>query len=175
MDQTTQSSNDSAVSVPVPASSSIADRRNELGHYVLDRTGYLDSERPSGSHLIGIGTKAIRALEVLLRDLLKHYVSTCRLRHGITLLPSKEVRAIDNLTLGQVIGRYHQIQAGLAQCRGLDLVTDDLENKLRQINSLRKQLVHFEDEPNRAAEPVEKMRELLTLIGDVIQYPLFDV
>jgi protein-tyrosine phosphatase len=171
---------------PPKSKSNITEMRKQLCEYVSNGINRLDTGKLSGSHLVGVGTKAFKCFEIILHDLLGQYLSTCNLDYDSRLRARLGGKPFDRLTLGQVIQCYRMINRELARCyrslfpengrlRGSrKLMNGSLEKRLDRINSLRAKTVHY-NEPVQADVQMKRIRELLSLISDVLAEPLFDL
>jgi len=160
------------------AKAALQEQIDGLDQYVLSRLPRVEAEDMAGSHFLGIVT--IRLLEVLIREMLAHYLDTCHLEYGTELKPHFK-KPLDELTLGQVVNAFRtlnvkltrQISAGapmykLDRARGV--FPRSLDKKLGEITSIRRSLQHYNVPILR-----EKTREVLINVHDMLSEPLFRV
>jgi hypothetical protein len=162
------------------AKAALQEQIDGLDQYVLSRLPRVEAENMAGSHLLGIMTQTIRLLEVLMREMLAHYLDTCHLEYGTELKPHFK-KTLDELTLGQVVNAFRTLNVKLTQHvsarvpmhkldRTRSLFPKSLDKKLGEITSTRRSLQHYNVPVLR-----EKTREVLINVHDMLSEPLFRV
>jgi hypothetical protein len=150
----------------------------ELRKYVASRLPRVESKEMAGSHLLGIATRAIVSLEVLMRDLLRFYLVWCRFEYESDVQQRlKLTKPFEKLTLGEVINCFRTLNTQMS-LRLRDRFPDlppklfpkHLDTSLGDITATRKSLQHYNVPILR-----DKTRDLLVNIEKVLSEPLFEI
>jgi protein-tyrosine-phosphatase len=161
---------------------------HQLRSDVIRWQNELETGKLRGTLLHGIASKAVNSFEKLLRDLLRHYLSICKISYDQEIRSVMENKNLDGLTMGQVIQCFEMKNQQITKCCRLlspkaaqslqnrRLLTDSVSKQLNEIKNFRNLLHHH---PSKYARDEETLKNntkyMLSLIQNVLADILFKI
>jgi protein-tyrosine-phosphatase len=157
--------------------------RTDIGRW----RGEIEIGKLRGTLLIGIGSKAARTFDKLLRDLLKFYLFTCNVNYDQTLRKDMDGKSLEKLTMGQVRQCFEKMDRLFTKCCRLlspkiaqflkkrSLLTKPVTEQLDRAIEVRNKLYHPDEYVKDMPVLENDIKRMLILIQDILADALFGI
>lgn len=157
--------------------------RSDIGRW----RGEIEIGKLRGTLLIGIGSKAARTFDKLLRDLLKFYLLTCNVNYDQILRKDMQGKSLEKLTMGQVRQCFEKMDRLFTKCcrllspkiaqllKNRSLLTKPVTEQLGRAIEVRNKLHHPEEYVKDMATLENDIRRMLILVQDILADALFGI